>query len=205
MAVPLLFYKVFGSKFQSDVLLLPSYGVSAGTLSLTCHCEHFRRICSLVKRFDLPDSRHGFPSQEPYENTNLALIVAFWSRALAYRAGIPGLTRRSRQQKKVKRTWNTPPSIGAFVDPMLCFSYWDSHIDQKPCSPKGSPSAKFPSLASSAGRSPNSARSAGLSKHSLSSTAKTFWRISGFALPRQFFTQDSKPCAAREHNQSLFE
>ena len=72
-----------------------------------------------------------------------------------------------------------------------------------PCSPVKS--AKFPSLASSAGRSPNSARSAGLSKHSLSSTAKTFWTISGFALPRQFFTQDSKPCAGPECNQSLFE
>ena len=56
-----VFTKFLCPKFQDDVLLLPSYRVSTGTLSLTRHCNRFRRICSLVKRFDLPNSRHDFP------------------------------------------------------------------------------------------------------------------------------------------------
>ena len=57
-----LFQTVLPSlKFQSYALLLPSYGVSAGTLSLTHRCHHFCSICSLVRRLDLPNSTHGCP------------------------------------------------------------------------------------------------------------------------------------------------
>ena len=122
------------------------------------------------------------------KNTQRAFTLAFWSKMLASRWGIPwkkGLLKGG-NQTAWSRIWRP--------NKFVC-----------PCKHKSNMvSAKLPRLASSAEPSLNSARWAALSKHPSSSTARIFWTISGFALPRVSFTQVSKPCTAGLHNTSHF-
>lgn len=196
------FYKVFGSK-------IPKW----------CPCAP--KLRSLRWNFESHLSLWALPPHlQPGQALWSSQFQAWFSKPRALRKHQPGLNRRFLEQGtgiSRRDSWfdpRVPSGPGnkkkwrgrgthhhqSVLSLILCCA---SHIGipiliRNPAYQREA--AKFPSLASSAGRSPNSARSAGLSKHSLSSTAKTFWTISGFALPRQFFTQDSKPCAAREHN-----